>query len=343
MATGKYKYSLNAATKRFLKMYHAPKKRAPVVTLEEKRAGYSGLLKNFGLKLSADVKANVRTERIAVPSRSNKRDIPCIAYFPQTHEGRLPIMLYAHGGGWTLGTPLDYHNFLQTCCRKIGAVCVSVDYRLSPEHKFPAAIEDFYDVFEWVASGRSSSTLHHLVDNESIALAGDSAGGNIAAVCSLMARDSIYARNIKVQAPLCGAFDLSNMSTKSHAAFGSDYFLTSEAMLEFRDNYTSSNAPEIWDDWRVSPIKASSFDNLPPAWIAVASHDPLISEGVAYGKALQRSANNSDDAVVKTYPGMHIFWMLEGVAGTADCHAFLDDFSNAMKQRLFATSQQSRL
>jgi acetyl esterase len=207
--------------------------------------------------------------------------IPVRAYRPfgAAPTEVLPALVFFHGGGWTIGD-LDTHDVL---CRELanGARCAlfAVDYRLGPEHKFPAAVVDAVRATKWVAE--NAERLN--VDSDRLAVGGDSAGGNLAAVVALTARDTEEPRLI-YQLLIYPATD-QYIDLPSHFRNGSGYLLTRELVLYFRANYL--NGPQDYDDWRASPLRASDFSRLPPALILTAGFDPIVDEGEAYAKRLQ--------------------------------------------------------
>ena len=206
---------------------------------------------------------------------------------------RLPVLVYFHGGGWVIGD-LDTHDVL---CRQLtaeaGVSVVSVDYRLAPEHKFPAAVDDAWAATRWVVTHAAELN----VDADRLAVGGDSAGGNLAAVVALLARDQ-GGPAIRLQALLYPVTD-SNVETGSYRDFADGFLLTSESMQWFFKHYVNTEADRA--DWRMSPLRAPSLAGLPPALIVTAGFDPLRDEGEAYAKRL-REAGVCVDAVC--YGGM---------------------------------------
>ena len=201
---------------------------------------------------------------------------------------RLPVLVYFHGGGWVIGD-LDTHDVL---CRQLtaesGASVISVDYRLAPEHKFPAAVDDAWAATRWVVAHAAELN----VDAERLAVGGDSAGGNLAAVVALLSRDQ-GGPAIRLQALLYPVTD-SNTETGSYRDFAEGFLLTRESMKWFFNHYVSNEADVA--DWRVSPLRAPSLAGLPPTLIVTAGFDPLRDEGEAYAKRL-RAAGVSVDAI----------------------------------------------
>ena len=207
-------------------------------------------------------------------------EIPVRLYRPKSAPSatRLPLLVYFHGGGWVIGDIETHHTMCQRICEAGELVVLAVDYRLAPEHRFPAAVDDCWTATVWAAANAASIGA----DGSRIAVGGDSAGGNLAAVMALMARDRGGA-DIGFQLLLYPAVDaLANTGSLARNADG--YLLTREAMVWFYDHYI----PDVADrsDWRVSPLRARIFAGLPPAMIMTAGFDPLLDEGRAYADRL---------------------------------------------------------
>lgn len=190
----------------------------------------------------------------------------------------LPILVFAHGGGWVF-CDLDSHDGLcRDLANRIGAVVVSVDYRLAPEHPWPAAAEDVYAVVTWAADNASALGG----DPARIVVGGDSAGGNLAAVTALMARDRngpALAGQLLLYPVIAADFD-----TESYRLFGSGYYNPLEALQWYWDQYV----PALAD--RAHPYAAplhGDLHGLPPAVMVITGHDPLRDEGIAYARALR--------------------------------------------------------
>jgi len=200
-----------------------------------------------------------------------------------TPEGIGPFgaCLYFHGGGWVLNS-IDTHDDL---CRRLtaasGCVFVSVDYRLAPEHRYPAAIDDGYVALEWVANHASEIG----VDPSRIAVSGDSAGGNIAAVLCLMSRDR-KGPPIRFQALVYPITDC-DLDRPSYRQNADGYFLTLSQMHWFWNHYLPQ--VERRTEPYASPIRAASHAGLPPALVLTAEYDPLRDEGEAYAEMLRRA------------------------------------------------------
>ena len=206
--------------------------------------------------------------------------IPARLYRPlgSAPNAALPALIYFHGGGWVIGD-LDTHDVV---CRQIangsGAAVVSVDYRLAPEHKFPAAVEDAIAATAWIAA--HGATLG--IDTARLAVGGDSAGGNLAAVVALDARDRNGPKLF--QQTLIYPATESTMSHPSHERFAEGLLLTRPTMKWFLGHYL--RGAEDLADWRVSPLRATSLADLPPALVLTAGYDPLCDEGEDYAARL---------------------------------------------------------
>ncbi len=235
-------------------------------------------------RLAAGLPAPAVAERQSLNAEGPHGLIPLRLYRPHgVSAGPLPVIVYFHGGGWVLG---DLDVFESLCCRLANAsVCAvaSVDYRLAPEHKFPKAVDDAYAAVQWI--GARATDLN--IDATRLAVAGDSAGGNLAAVVCLLARDK-GGPAIAYQILLYPVTDAS-MGCPSYERFGAGYLLTRESMAWFYDCY----APQDIDrtDFRLSPLAAQSLAGLPPALVLTAGFDPLRDEGECYAQRLAAEAN----------------------------------------------------
>jgi len=229
------------------------------------------------------------------------------SYRPVAKE-TLPALVFFHGGGWTIGD-LDTHDVL---CRQlaVGARCAvfSVDYRLAPEHPFPAAVDDCFSATRHVYL--NSEKLK--VDRARIAVGGDSAGGNLAAVVALMARDR-GGLPLAYQLLVYPATD-QRCEFPSHERNGVGYLLTKEGIQFFRSGYLPN--PKDRTDWRASPLLAASHADLPPAFVLTAGYDPLVDEGRAYA---ERLAQAGVEVTFREYPDMvHGFVLFGGVVDAAN-------------------------
>jgi acetyl esterase len=208
-----------------------------------------------------------------------------VRFYRPTQEGSepLPLLVYCHGGGWLLGD-LESHDGV---CRHFanGAQCavLSVDYRLAPEHKFPAAVDDAFAATTWASEHANKLNI----DPRRLAIGGDSAGGNLAVAVCLLARDA-GTLNIRFQLLLYPALDFS-FETPSHHEFAEDHSLTRSTLLWFRDHYFRTPSDE--EDMRASPLRTKTMRGLPPACILTAECDPLRDEGEVYATRLAQEAN----------------------------------------------------
>jgi acetyl esterase len=191
----------------------------------------------------------------------------------------LPALVYFHGGGWLLGN-LESHD---VACRHYanGARCrvVSVDYRMAPEHKFPAAVDDSAAATQWIIENSRALSI----DRARVAVGGDSAGGNLAAVLALMARDGDLPPLI-FQLLVYPATDMAMVTSSSQHA--SEGILTTKTMKWFIDHYLRG-AKDV-TDWRASPLRAADLAGLAPALVLTCGYDPLCDEGIAYARRLDR-------------------------------------------------------
>jgi len=197
----------------------------------------------------------------------------------------LPVLVYYHGGGWTIGD-LDTHDVLcRELCNGSRAVVVAVDYRMAPEHRFPTAVDDAIAATAWVR--RQASELG--VDAARLAVGGDSAGGNLAAVVAIAARDA-GDLPIAYQLLIYPATDM-RRGHPSHSANGSGYLLTTETISYYHDHYIVDPAHDL--DWRASPLLHPDLSRLPPALVLTAGFDPLRDEGFEYANRLAAAGNRA--------------------------------------------------
>ena len=210
-------------------------------------------------------------------------NIPIRIYRP-ADDGLFGTLVYFHGGGWVIGD-------LDTCdsvCREIatlaGVVVVSVDYRLAPEHVFPAAVNDCYAAVLWAAEHATE-----LAGNGKIGVAGESAGGTLAAVMAQMTRDQ-GGPALAFQGLFYPVVE-ADMNRQSWSDNGAGYLLETDVMEWFWETYCATVTDR--DDPRTAPIKAANLTNLPPALVLTAEYDPLRDEGEAYGEALQAAGSKA--------------------------------------------------
>jgi acetyl esterase len=206
-------------------------------------------------------------------------DIPIRLYRAREQPLDLPIplLVFFHGGGWVLGDIQSGDAFCASVAQRLGMAVAAVDYRLAPEHVFPAAVEDSFAALDWLVDNAAALRLQ----GDRVAVAGDSAGGTLAAVCALRARDC-GKLSLKAQILLYPVTDL-GMATESYRQNATGYMLTAESMRWFRDQYLGEADAA---DWRASPLRAERFAGLAPALIVTCGFDPLQDEGQAYAQRL---------------------------------------------------------
>lgn len=207
-------------------------------------------------------------------------NIPVRVYTPEG-SGPFPILLYYHGGGWVIGSIHSNDTLARKLARRSGAVTVSVGYRLAPENPFPAAVDDAYAALHWA---RDHAVLIN-GDPQRIAVSGDSAGGNLAAIVAQMSKD--HGPKIAAQVLLYPVTDVSRMDTESYNHFKKGFFLEKTKMEQFRAVYVPLK--ENWTDPKVSPLLAENFKGLPPALVITCEFDPLRDEGEAYAEKMKQA------------------------------------------------------
>lgn len=220
-------------------------------------------------------------------------------------DGPFAVCVYFHGGGFTIGSIEGHDPVTRRLASDSGCIVVSVEYRLAPEHPFPAAVDDAFAALQWV--GENAAAIGG-VDGAPLAVAGDSAGGCLAAVSAIMARDA--------GGPAVSFQLLIYPTTDSTGSFPSTVenaegpFLTKASMDWFYDNYK----PDV-DDWRASPIKRDDLSGLPKALVVTGQYDPLRDEGEAYGERLRDAGV---PVTVKRYETMpHVFVQMWAILPTA--------------------------
>jgi acetyl esterase len=224
--------------------------------------------------------------------------LPVRLYWPDA-TGLLPAIAYYHGGGHVIGS-LDTHDLIaRNLCHGAAAMVCSVDYRMGPEHRFPAAVDDSFAALSWLHQNAASLGA----DPNRLGVHGDSAGGNLAAVVALIARDK-GGPALRLQSLVYPVADYS-LSTPSYETFAEGYgLLTRGAMRWFQQHYLRSAADAA--DWRASPIRAPSFKDVAPARVVTAECDVLHDEGAAYAEALRQAGVAVE---YREYPGMiHAFF-----------------------------------
>jgi acetyl esterase/lipase len=260
------------------------------VPVEEARAAHSAETE----RLSGPGEEVAEIREVRVPSAGG--EIPVRTYRPHEHSGG--VIAYLHGGGWVMGTLHSYDTPLRALANASGAVVAAVDYRLAPEHRFPAALDDSLAAIRWLAGNVG----------ERLAVAGDSAGGNLAAVAALRLRGEL---RLRAQALIYPVID-SALNTPSYREFSDGHGLSAASMRRFWNLYLDG-APGDHPD--ASPLRATDLAGVAPAFVLTADEDVLRDEGEAYARAL-REAGVSTELV--RWPGtIHGFFRWLAVAGAA--------------------------
>jgi acetyl esterase len=249
--------------------------------------------------------------------------VPVRVYRPSPDDG-LPVVVYLHGGGWVLGSVDVYDTVTRRLANAANAIVVSVEYRLAPEHPYPAPLDDCWAATQWVS--QNAATFEG--DASRLAIAGDSAGGNLAATCALLARDAGVP--LAMQALIYPVTD-ANMSQPSYGTNGEGYLLSADQMRWFVDCYTRAGAdgqrPDV-SDWHISPLRAPDVAGVAPALVITAGYDPLRDEGDAYAKRL---ADAGVPVEHTQYEGMiHAFFALPAVLDQSN--AALDQVASALQK-----------
>ena len=271
--------------------------------------------------LAGEPESIARIENRTVPGPAGQ--IPVRIYTP-LGTAPFPVLVYFHGGGWVIGN-LDTHDGIcRSLANRVGCLVVSVDYRLAPEHRFPAAPEDCYAATRWLAEHAGSLGG----DKGRIAVGGDSAGGNLAAVVALMARDR-GGPKLAFQLLVYPATD-TDFETRSYRENSEGYFLTRADMVWFWNHY----APRDEDRRNpyAAPLRAASLRGLPPALVITAEFDPLCDDGNAYAARLREDGVpvrlSQQDGLI------HGFFQMGAVIDRG--RASVDEASRALKDA-FAT------
>ena len=242
-----------------------------------------------------NVRINGGTQRILIHRRTGARD-----------GALLPIVVNFHGGGWCLGAPEQSAWLASQVAASTGAVVVSPSYRLAPENPYPAAVSDAWEMLQWITA--------HAEDlggvPAGIAVWGDAAGGTLAAVCALTARDA--GMHLRAQVLIYPAVEMYERYP-SEEEFAEAPVLTQKQMHKFGRLYMGERYGD--EDWEASPIRAASHAGLPPTLIVVAGHDPLRDHGMRYAQVLRKAG--VEVAVRRDGPGIHGYLSLPGVVPVA--------------------------
>nr|WP_200877558.1 alpha/beta hydrolase [Oleiagrimonas soli] len=266
---------------------------------------------------------------IVVQQRSIEQDgrrVSLTIVKPEHAQGTLPVFMFFHGGGWILGDFPTHERLVRDLVVASGAAAVFVNYTPSPEAHYPVAIEQAYAATQWVATHGDQIG----VDGSRLAVVGNSVGGNMAAVVSLMAKDR-KGPKIAFQGLMWPVTD-ADFDNRSYRAYAEGYFLTRPMMQWFWDAYTTDAKQR--DSIYASPLKASrkELQGLPPALIQVAQFDVLTDEGQAYGRKLDDAGN---DVTVVRYDGtIHDFGLLNALADDAPTRAAIQQLAEALRAHL---------
>jgi acetyl esterase len=216
-----------------------------------------------------------RVQDLQLPARDGT---PLRARLYAPSAARLPVLLYLHGGGFCIGG-LETHDSLcrQLALRSGGAV-LALDYRLAPEHPFPTAVNDAWDALQWLA-GPGAQAVN--LDGQKLAVGGDSAGGTLAAVCAILARDASLPLALQL---LITPGTTAHADTPSHRLFANGFLLDAANIAWFFDHYIPHDQRS---DWRFAPLNADDLDGVAPAAVLLAECDPLVDEGLAYADRLR--------------------------------------------------------
>lgn len=249
-------------------------------------------------------------------------EITVRAYSPDG-PGPHPALVYYHGGGWVIGDLYTHDGLCRSITNAARCAVLSVDYRLAPESKYPVAVEDSYAALLWIVANAERLGI----DRRRMAVGGDSAGGNLATVMALMARDRTGPR-LALQVLIYPVTD-HDLDTRSYRENATGYILTREGMRWFWNHYLASEAQGR--EPYASPLRAASLAGLPPALVITAEYDPLCDEGEAYAARLRDAGV---PVTLTRYPGMfHGFVRLTNVLDKA--RTALDEIASSV-QKAFA-------
>ena len=274
--------------------------------IEQTRANFNELSK----ALAAPPAAVARVENQTIPGPHG--DIPVRIYWPEHSDGPLPVIVHFHGSGFVV-LGLDSHdNVCRILCRDAGAIVVAVDYRKSPEHKFPKPSDDAWAATNWVAENCAALGA----DAARMAVAGDSAGGCLATVAAQRAKAE-GGPALVFQLLIYPVTDWRD-DTESYKAFADGYSLSADMMRWFRRCYLNNEAERT--NPVAAPLQADDLSGLPPAFVLTAGYDPLLDEGKAY--AMKMKAAGVPVSYVNFEGQIHGFWTMNGrIDASADAHA----------------------
>jgi acetyl esterase len=260
---------MRSVVERMARAQHTPMWELPV---EEARQGYEA---GSGV-LEIPKPALDRVEDLHIPARDGYQ-IPARLY-AATWDPLQPVLLFTHGGGFTIGSVATHDSLCRHLAHLAHCAVVSLDYRLAPEHKFPTAANDAWDALQWVA--RQGSALG--LDTTRLAVGGDSAGGTLAAVSAIEARQAGLPLALQL---LFYPGTTGHQDTPSHKTFAHGFVLEEPHITYFFNQYVRTPADR--DDWRFAPLYADDLEGVAPAWIGLAECDPLVDEGVMYADKLR--------------------------------------------------------
>ena len=258
-----------------------------------------------------------RVQDLAVPGGDGSAR-PARLYAPS--HARLPLLLYCHGGGFVIGGLETHDSVCRQLALRSGCAVVSLDYRLAPEHPFPAAVDDSWAALHFLATRAETLGL----DGSRLAVGGDSAGGTLAAVAALHARDS--GLPLKAQL-LITPGTTAHADTPSHRLFANGFLLDADAIDWFFDHYIAYHHRR---DWRFAPLEADDLEGVAPACVILAECDPLVDEGLAYADRLRAAGVRVD---LELYRGLTHDFIKMGRA-IREAHHALDAAAAALKENL---------
>jgi len=282
------------------------------VPVDQARAGHEA--ETINLSGPGEEVAEVRDLEIPAPAGA----IPARLYRPEG-DGPLPLVVYLHGGGWMLGSIESFDTVVRALANAAGVMVLSIDYRLAPEAPFPAGLEDSVAAVRWAAAEARELGA----DPERLAIAGDSAGGNLATVVARRLRGEV---DLRMQALIYPVTD-AGCNTASYRDFGEGHGLTAASMQRFWNLYLDG---ADGTDPDASPLRAEDLAGSPPAFVLTAGFDPLRDEGEAYGEALREAGVEVE---VRRFDGViHGFW--RWLAATEQSRRAVEEVAAALRTRL---------
>jgi acetyl esterase len=220
-----------------------------------------------------------RVQSVEIPARDGSA-LAAQLFAPRAagQGAALPVLVYFHGGGFTIGSVATHTVLCKRLAHMAGCAVLSVDYRLAPEHRFPQAVHDAWDTLQWIATHAGALGL----DASRLAVGGDSAGGTLALVCARLARDAGLPLALQLLFyPGCSA----HQDTVSHRTYAQGFVLERAHIDWFFSHYLRNEADRL--DWRFAPLQAGDWEGTAPLWLGLAECDPLHDEGLQYADALR--------------------------------------------------------